>query len=893
MRRRKSTRNSHLAYQTRNTIDCTRLFHKNIEEELQRTLEIELEKFKNITSYNFAPNYDKTYAPKHWDNPYKIDNTKFNTIEDLGLKKDEMDQLKMAKFVKVVNELKLIFIGCPKILIVYDRNSSKVYIEKLDKDYMTCMDYDPISGVIVFGHSLGKFTFSKWTGSSVKKIEKIKIEGYSLDSIKDVKFVSGVDVIAFIDFKNTSELLIRVPGKSIRYRNKYILESKIEHFEISYIKLGNGEKSEKNRANTVLMAYTCLNDIKLIAFETLYEDGEFKDIVKIRKVATMTRPMSDSSQPTIGNLFDDSKVEDGNNSKLRESMLNNSINSKNSIIGNAQIKNFILFDNKQWMVENQPYAIIVWGNIIEQYFITPTLDFVKSFTLRLNENIISAYIGSTELLVTVFDNHDVSFIYLEKLRYTLDNQKDVNSFIEQKEAFVISLNNYIIGKDTSNKGMCLITNGLIQYFQVFDWENYIENLKAQSYYIEALFMLTNLVKGIPTKLFGAVYLDARSATFTLSDIARMEQFALSLKKVVRGLMIEMAEWLRNKKQGLNLLEICIELLIKTQNFELLYSEFLDVILSNKDKDDKLAEIFIKQLASYLNNNILNEYFSMEFFVKIFDLIDAKQNIDILEKFLFYLVQTFNLKPEILEVLKVMSYNKHMPLFTFFLLLHNPTNKDNLDYMQRQIETCIETVPLNTEELRDSTNRLFAYLYDLFHDASLLDIDRNTRKNKSELLKIREVTKSWFLESSQGFFLKMFGPKSIWLLLNIHDHYMIKNPSNITKSSREESTILTNIQLDFNRFLIDIYKKNSKDAFHILTIFGFATKNPESIIGKNFTVGLMLKLLDLDVIKKLKHNKNVCFDYFFNHLYDLYYAHRDELKTNPELVNFVNQHKEEE
>lgn len=893
MRRRKSTRLSHLAYQPRNTIDCTKLFHKDVEEELQQTLEVELEKFKNITSYDFAPVYDKTYAPKHWDNPYKIDNAKFNTIENLNLKKDDMDQLRMAKFIKIINELKIIIIGCPKIIIIFDRSLNKTHIEKLDKDYMTCMDYDPLSGVIVFGHSLGKFTFSKWTGTNLKKIDRIKIEGYSLDAIKDVRFVSGVDVIAFLDMKNTSELLIRIPGKSIRYRNKYILESKIEHFEISTIRLGNGEKSDLNRANTVLIAYTCINDVKLIAFETLYEDGEFKDIAKIRKIATMTKPAVETQLPTISGLFDESKNDDLNTSKIRDSKLDNSLSSKGSILGLSQIKNFVIFDNKQWMFENQPYAIFVWGNIIEQYFITPTLDFVKSFSMRLDNNIINAYIGSTELLVTVFDNFEISFMYLEKLRYTLDTQKDPHTFMEQKEAFTTSLNTYMIGKDTSNKGLCLMSNGLIQYFQVFDWENYIENLKAQSFYIEALFMLSNLAKGIPTKLHGAVYLDARSATFTLSDINQMEHFAKSLRSLVRSLMVEMAEWLRNKKQGLNLLEICIELLIKTQNFELLYFDFLDVILSNKDKDDRLAEIFIKQLASYLNNNILNEYFSIDFFVKIFDLIDAKQNIDILEKFLFYLVQTFTLKPEILEVLKVMAYNKHMPLFTFFLLLHNPMNKDNLDYMQRQIETCIETIPLNTEELRNSTNRLFAYLYDLFHNASLLDIDRNTRKNKNDIAKIREITKTWFLEASQGFFLKIFGPKSIWLLLNIHDHYMVKNPSNITRTTREEHTILTNIQTDFNNFLVDIYEHDSNDVFHLLSIFTFATKHPDVHIGQCFAVGLLLKLLNADIIKKLKHNKNICFDYFFNHLYDLYYAHRDDLKASNEFITFIALNKEEE
>lgn len=886
MRRRQVSRQTNHIYAHRNTIDCARLFNKNMEDELEQTLAAELEKFKQITSCDFAPAYDKSYAPKHFDTAQRLDNSKFSTIDNLNLKREDAEQLRHVRFTKIVNELKLIFIGCPKIMIVYDRAADKTHVERLDKDYMTCMDYDPVSGVLVFGHSLGKFTFSKWTGSGLKKIDKIKIEGYSLDAIKDVKFVSGVDVLAFLDAKNTSELLIRIPGRSIRYRNKYILESKVEHFEVSHLSLGNGEKSERNRPNTVLIAYTCHADVKLIAFNTLYENGEFKDIVKIRKVTTITRPAVESLPQSIGNLFDESRLTDTSELKPRDSRLDNSLSSRSSTLGGPSARNFVLFDNKQWMFENQPYAIFVWGSVIEQYFITPTLDFVKSFTLTLDQNILAAYIGSTELLVAVLDNFEISFIYLEKLRYTLDTQKSADSFMEQKESFATSLNHYTLGSDTASKGICLLSNGTLQYFQVFEWVNYIENLKAQSLYIEALFTLNNLAKGMPTKLHGAVYPDARSSTFTLIDLNTMEDFGKDLKEVVRELMVEMAEWLRNKKQGVNLLEVCIELLIKTQNFELLYSDFLDVILSNKEKDDRLAEVFIKQLASYLNNNILNEYFSIDFFVKIFELIDAKQNIEILEKFLFYLVQTFTLKPEILEVLKVMAYNKHMPLFTFFLLLHNPTSKDNLDYMQRQIETCIETIPLNTEELRDSTNRLFSYLYDLFNNASLLDIDRNTRKNKSEIARIRETAKNWFMDASHDFFLKMFGPKSIYLLLAIHRHYSVKTPNNIATSTRDESVLLTNVQLDFNVFMIELYEGQMEDVFHVLAMFTFATHAADVHIGDRYVVGVMLKLLGLASIKKLRTNKNVNFDYFFNHMYDLYYAHRDVLKTSPEFGTFI-------
>lgn len=237
----------------------------------------------------------------------------------------------------------------------------------------------------------------------------------------------------------------------------------------------------------------------------------------------------------------------------------------------------------------------------------------------------------------------------------------------------------------------------------------------------------------------------------------------------------------------------------------------------------------------------------------------------------------------------------MPVFSFFLLLHTPTCKDNLDYMQHQIETCIDTVPLNTEELRDSTNRLFAYLYDLFNNASLLAIDKKTQKNKKkeELSKIRDVAKAWFMDASQDFFLKMFGPKSIWLLLAIHKHYNHRWPQNVTKLPTDPSVIITDTQLDFNQFLVEVQDGACDEIFHILTVFCFAIQNPDTSIGVRYLRPLMLKLLNHNFIKRLRNSKNISFDYFFNHLYDLYYAHREELKVDMQFVTSIAALREEE
>lgn len=889
MQRRKSTLKMTQHFQSKDPLQFELLFRNNVESDIEKHLAEELQKFKDIIEYDFNPQYKKKQLLKSYEKAQKLDNIKFQNFDDFNLKNEDRELLKDVKFVKVVNHLRLIFISCEGGVIVFNRDTLETSVLRLYKDSITAMDYDHASGAVLFGHKFGKFTFYKWTKNSLKKLDHIKLEGYSNEGIKDVKFVSGVDVIAFLDFGNNSQLLVRIPGKKIKYKSKFILNSKTEHYSLSSIRLGNGADDESNLQNTVIVAYTSAKDVKFIFFETIYEKNEFRDVDISKEIHKLEKPVNKNQDITINGLFEQKSE---NNTSNDQNITNNSdsMNPKEMSFIAKKTKTIVLFDNKQYLLENQPYVLVIWDNIIEQYFITPDLCFIKSFTFELKNDIVSAYICSTELLTIIFDNFQISFVYLEKLRYTLDNNKEIDDFIEHKESFTNRSENDLIGLDTLNKAACLYSNNSIQYFQIFSWENYIENLKAQSFYIEALFLLSKLVKGIPTHLSGSLFPNARGATFNLNDIQKMRMFTEDLKEIVRSIMLDMIEWLRNKKHAINLLELCIELLVKTRNFDLLYSDFLDVILTSKNNNEKLAEVFIKQLASYMNDKILNDYFSIDFFVKIFMLIENDGNITILDRFLFFIVQNFSLKNEIFEVLKIMAFNKQMPIFSFFLLLHSPSSKDNLNYMKKQIENLADEVPINTVKLKKLSNRLFAYVYDLFSEYKFLDLDSKTRKNKSSLSSIRQMTKLWFLENADDFFLKHFGQKTIYLILKIHDFYMQAEPAKLLRKKSAHDMVIENIQTDFNDFFLDISNSTENEIYKPLCIFVFVMKHTSVQLNQKYICKIVLQLLRPSFIAKIDNNKNISFDYFLNYFFDLYYLLRHDVKNSQEFRNHLETNK---
>ena len=876
MQRRKSTIKINSHYMSKDPLRFNKLFHNKIETDIQKSLSEELKTYKEIIDYDFNPQYKKKQLLKSYDKAQKLDNIKFQSFSDLGLKKEDRPLLENVRFVKIINQLKLVFISCNNAIIVFDRDSQTSYVLRFKKDSVNCLDFDPVSGAFIFGHEFGKFSFYKWEKKSLKRLDYIKLEGFTTYPIKFVRFAAGVDVIVFLDQSNSSQLLIRVPGKKIKYKNKCILESKSEHFELASIRLGNGNNDESNLGNSVIISYSSLKDVKFICFETVFEKNAFRDITNLRKIHKVARPTEEIQDDNIDGLFDPKSDGDTNNSQ-NNTQNSDSLNEQGSSFSKGKPKTIVLFDNKQYLLENQPYVIVIWGNIVQQFFITPDLCFVNSFTFRLKDNIIGAYIASTELLSVVFDNYQVSFVYLEKLRYTLDNNNDNEDCIEHKETFTNRGERDVLGLDTLNKAACLFSNGALQYFQIFNWENYIENLKAQSFYIEALFLLSKLVKGIPTHLAGVLFPEARGVTFTLTDIQDMRNFTEDLKETVGNIMSDMIEWLRNKKHAINLLELCIELLVKTRNFDLIYTDFLDVILTSKNNNDQLAEVFIKQLASYMNDKILNEYFSIDFFVKIFKLIDNNDNITILDRFLFFIVQNFTLKTEIFEILKIMAFNKKMPIFSFFLLLHNPKSEDNLNYMRNQIEELTNQIPIDTNKLRKLNSRLFAYVYDLFTEGRFFDLGVKTRKNKTSLKTIREITKTWFLRSSNDFFLKHFGQKTVFLLLKIHKFYMKSVPGNIIRRKPGGSIVIENVQTDFNEFFINITDNNTTEIYKPLCLFIFLMTHGPMRLTEGYIEKVVLSILSPPLILKLDSNKNISFDYFLNYFFDFYYILKNDLK----------------
>ncbi len=143
------------------------------------------------------------------------------------------------------------------------------------------------------------------------------------------------------------------------------------------------------------------------------------------------------------------------------------LNSTDSKIKSKQVQDSnykvnVYFDKFQWLYESMDYILIIWGNKIEQYFITQDLNFFESFHLKLNQYVLGAFQGSTELLCVLLDSYEVVYLSLNKLRYALDTIKDLDKVMEKKEKFTISgTTKILIGEDTAKKSICVFADQII------------------------------------------------------------------------------------------------------------------------------------------------------------------------------------------------------------------------------------------------------------------------------------------------------------------------------------------------------------------------------------------------------------------------------------------------
>ena len=827
-----------------NKFDINKLFKKDIKKEIEMTIESEIKILEN--------NFDNEIVNKIKnvnDEKKKKDNLlSLNLKTKLSTTNLAITELKQTQefydniiFIKIINDLNLIFIASSsKELLIYNIIKKTFYIEKFEKDYITCMDYEPKNDVFIFGHVFGKLSFAHMQDGKLQFLKK-KLEGYSTSAIKKVTFIFEIDLIIFTNVEDFTEILYKFGKKSLKYQIKHLLTStkgkKYKLGSFSKIKTKPDEKTKK--FISLLLAFTSQVDVIFIKINLSFENENLK---------------------TLGKLSLIKKI-----SKKSENGFSNGLQEKKKKY-NFEIKAF--FDNKQWLIQCQDYVIIIWEDKIEQYFITPDLKFINSFSINTNKLIIGAFLCSTELLYILDFEYNIFSLNLSKLRYSLDTIKDSSSYIKKlQKSFSVSKNSKIyIGDDISKKMICVFDNLNLEYFEILDWQVYLEQAIKRRYFRESLAFLIDLGKGIPWKLNGVMYPLYNCSTNTNEKNQKKILFFEEIGTEAEKLIKELDEYFKKESLTIELMDLTIEVLVLTNNFQFLSLQFINTITNNHLNHPAVIKKFLEQIFLFINEKIINQYFNSYLFIKIMELFNNEKNIEIVQKFLFYVLTNFNIKDDIINLIKIMCSTKNLGLFSFYFLLKNPSNIENIK----------EFFGSQNHKI-DNLIRSYSYIFDIYNQKKFLKIVNplNFEINTSS----KEMTKIIFLEYFDTY-LKRFPLKSIYIILDICEEY------NFIENGKNE--ILANFDPNYNNLFYRLLNSEKLDSSYLLLILIFRLNFEKHNFNENFLNKFLLSILEEKNLKQYEILIN--YDYLLICIYNFFYLDRNFFINSEQLKNFLEKNK---
>lgn len=828
-----------------NNFDINKLFKKDIKNEIELTIEKEIKILENNFDNDIVNKIKEENDKKNKDNRLCLNlKTKLSTTNLLITElKQTPEFYENILFIQIINNLNLIFIASSsKELLIYNIIKKTFYIETFKKDYITCMDYEPKNDVFIFGHFFGKLSFGHMQEEKLVFLKK-KLEGYSTSGIKKVNFVSEIDLIIFTNLDNFTEILYKYGRKNLKYQIKHLLSStKGKIYKLAaFTKIKRNQNEKQNNLISLIIAFTSQIDIIFIKIDLNFENGSLKKLDK----PGLIKKISENSNNGFSNELEDQKKK-----------------------YDFEIRAF--FDNKQWLIECQDYVIIIWDNKIEQYFITADLKFISSFVINISKLVIGAFLCSTELLYILDFEYNLFFLNLSKLRYSLDTVKDTSSYLKKIEkSFSVSKNNKIfIGDDISKKTICIFDNLNLQYFEIIDWQVYLDKAKKRGYFRESFAFLIDLAKGVPWQLNGVMYPLYNCLTNTKEKNDEKMLFFEELGIEAEKLIKELAEYFEKENLTIELMDLTVEILVLTNNFQFLSLQFINTITNNHLNHPAVVRKFLEQIFLFINEKIINQYFNSYLFIKIMELFKNKQNIEIVQKFLFYVLTNFNIKEDIINLIKIMCSTKNLGLFSFYFLLKNPSNINNIKEFFGSQKDKIDLINLK---------RSYSYIFDIYNKKEFLRIvnPENINLNTGS----KEMTKIIFLEYFD-IYLKRFPLESIYIILNTCEE------NNFVENGKNE--ILTDFDPNYNNLFYRLLNSEKIDCSYLLLILVFRLNFENHDFHKDYLNKFLLSILHEKNLKQLEILIN--YDYLLICIYNFFYCNRNFFINSQPLKNFLKNNK---
>lgn len=814
---------------------------------------------------------------------------KFNSFSKLGKIQINPTLFKKIKFVKIINFYQLIFFGLSdKALLIYDRSTEETY-EIKTKEKINCMDYDQKNDIFVFGHQQGQISFARWKNNNLIFDKESLLTYYSDAPIKQILFVSSCDIILLLNNENKSQILTRSSKEKFVFKVINLLNAQDKSINYDHISITRVQKVEVEPDITktlIVITLTCQFLSQFVFIEITHEKNEFKGKIDFKKnlFKKLTRPEyldENTHQSTnLSKMFTSRKTD----SEYERFSENSFARSTRQI--SPKKKCFVVASTAQWAPESLPFFIIVWEDTIERYELNHSFELVFTFRTKLNIPLISGYFGATEYFVGINSNLDFCFIQINKIRYSqldlpeIENHPDC---FELRPLFSIEdKQNYLIGTDASNKGICMINSRTLEYFQVLELSNYIDNLKKNSKLIEIVKLLYEIIQSTPIYLNGVFPFESTFVFNGSSFFTENRVFQSILKQEVANIISTVLDWLSETslKHMKIYMEICLEMIIKTHNFELLCTEFTGFVLNGSEKNEEIAPLFFNKLISLFSEGNVIEALSVDFFFHIFRFAKNENLKKYLEDFLFELLRNFTIK-NTLHVINIinlaMTYKMNDLLFFFFV--HDPFAEigPNLffDSIFQMKDNCVE-------DFRKMGMRLLVYVYDVFNQHELTHIVRCNDEDRSidKFVVFKNKVKNWFI-FHLSFFVDCFLIETCWLLNKLFlMHYSaekrlkIDKEGSITIIQSEKNNEYDNIQTFDNSVIIGIDNliAHSPSTFFYIMV---ALRFQDLSINYDFLDDLLNKIANLIFQQESLKSDKISVDVLEYIIYKLIFKHKNQ------------------
>lgn len=754
-----------------------------------------------------------------------------NSFRMLGNTKVDQNFFKRVNFVRIVNEHQLIFFGMiDKTITVFRRDTEQLIVLKTPSK-ANCLDYDPKSDVFVIGHQEGQISIAKWNGKGFIYDPECHLNYYSDSPVKLVRFVDSIDVIALLSSLNKTMLLLRVSDTKFSYKVVGLMKpldplQTYDDLTSTLIQRVSDESGDISRSLHALTV-SCLDQVLFMFIEVTREKGKFKG--KIEEKKTLRRKLihpkfrinseSDSKDETF-TRDDFSRM-----SSLQMPKIKPEESFKMNVKRVSQKERcFVVPSMVQWHPESVPSFLVVWENIIERYHMPSAKDMTLTMTMqtKLQKPLISGYFGAVEYFVGINTDLEFVMIHIDKIRYqledlpllSLDTASDVIQFIiiptvEDKAS-------YMVGIDTESRGLCLFTTGSLEYFSILTLQNYIDNLKARERFIETIKLLLEIVTygGVP--LNGVFSIDS-TYIFPGTDFsAKYNEFEAVVRTETASIVTMFLDYLaQTKYEHMKLYtEICLELLLKTHNYDILCNDFVLFIVNASKANPEVANVFFNKLLSMFEMSNLLDVVDAVFFFHLFELARIKETRTAIENFFFFVFKDHKVRNEVVVSLLLLEVSKaKLYDLLFFIYLHDPYSETNRKTLYDAMVTCHSeergrSLSLSVRRLSDefpdedadtwSSSRIkserqeddlgktvskgvalkddqerpydelgrkfLAFIFDVLEKNELAEIagDLTASKSAEQLSQFREEIGKFFLEKLP-FFFSAFPRESCWLV----------------------------------------------------------------------------------------------------------------------------------